>query len=231
MDMSTQLETKEVVYPETDGEPMATNTVQYRWIITIEGGLSVMYWNDPNVFIAGDLFWYPVEGNPNIRTAPDVMVVFGRPKGDRGAYLQWQEDNIAPHVIFEVLSPGNRPSEMIDKFKFYEFYGVEEYYLYDPEFPDLAGWLREGSSLKAIENMQDWVSPRLGIKFELDGHNLILTAPDGRRFVSYLEMAKQLEQEHQQVIQERQRAILEQQRAEQLARKLRELGVNPDEIA
>ena len=64
------------------------------------------------MFVAGDLLWYPVEGKPSIRTAPDVMVVFGRPKGDRGSYKQWEEDGIAPQVVFEVLSPGNRAGEM-----------------------------------------------------------------------------------------------------------------------
>ena len=32
-----------------------------------------------DVFVAGDLFWYPVRGNPRIVTAPDGLVVFGRP--------------------------------------------------------------------------------------------------------------------------------------------------------
>jgi len=69
-----------------------------------------------NVFVAGDLLWYPIEGNNKTRLAPDVMVAFGRPKGDspeatlceRGSYQQWNEDNIAPQVTFKVLSP-SRP--------------------------------------------------------------------------------------------------------------------------
>ncbi|MCL1468412.1 hypothetical protein [Argonema galeatum] len=52
--------------------------------------------------------WYPVEGNNTIRPAPDVMVVFARPKGespsktlcDRGSYQQWRENNIPPQVVF-----------------------------------------------------------------------------------------------------------------------------------
>lgn len=57
--------------------------------------------------------------------APDVMVVFGRPKGDRGSYQQWREDNIPPQVVFELLSPGNRLAEMVRKLRFSERYGVE----------------------------------------------------------------------------------------------------------
>jgi hypothetical protein len=38
--MSTALATapKPGEYPDSDGEPMAENTLQFRWIVTIEGG-------------------------------------------------------------------------------------------------------------------------------------------------------------------------------------------------
>src|SRR6516225_4483804 len=115
-----------VVYPESDGGPIAENTRQFRWIVTIQGGLDALFADDPNVFVAGDLLWYPVEGDNTTRTAPDAMVVFGRPKGDRGSYMQWREGGIAPQVVFEVWSPSNRPGEMLREFRFYERYGVEE---------------------------------------------------------------------------------------------------------
>src|SRR5215217_4662375 len=102
-----------IVYPESDGQPMADNTKQFRWIVTIEGGLDALFRDHPQVFVAGDLLWYPVEGRPDIRMAPDVLVSFGRPKGDRGSYQQWCEQHIAPQVVFEILSPGNRAAEMI----------------------------------------------------------------------------------------------------------------------
>ena len=75
---------EEIEYPESDGEPMAENTDQYDWITKIKGDLEIVFRDDPNVFVAGDLFWYPVEGNNTIRRAPDVMVALGRPKGRRG---------------------------------------------------------------------------------------------------------------------------------------------------
>ncbi len=40
------------------------------------------------------------------------MVAFGRPKGERGSYQQWKENNIPPQVVFEILSPGNTQTEM-----------------------------------------------------------------------------------------------------------------------
>jgi Uma2 family endonuclease len=119
----------DIDYPETDGQPMAENTLQFQWIVTIQGNLDELF---PAVFVAGDLFWYPVEGDNTICTAPDILVAFGRPKGYRGSYRQWEEGDVAPQVVFEVLSPGNRPGEMEARFAFYERYGVEEYYVIDP---------------------------------------------------------------------------------------------------
>jgi len=200
-------------YPESDGQPMADNTLQFRWIVTIQGNLDTLFANRPDVFVAGDLLWYPVQGKPGIRRAPDALVVFGRPKGDRGSYLQWREEDIAPQVVFEVLSPGNTLTEMAQKFEFYDTYGVEEYYLYDPEKNDLSGWQRQNGRLRLINPIDQWVSPWLGIRFLLNLEELLIERPDGRRFLSFVEL--------------HQRADQAEQRAAQLANRLRELGIDP----
>lgn len=204
----------EVIYPESDGKPMADNTKQFRWIVEVQQNLSWLYADDPNVFVAGDLFWYPVKGRNTIVTAPDVMVVFGRPKGDRGSYKQWEEDNIPPQVVFEILSPSNNQTEMNKKLLFYDRYGVQEYYIYDPDNNTLNGWLRTDDGLDVIEEMADWISPGLGIKFDLSGEELQINRPDGTRFLTYQEVNEQLEQERQRAEQERQRAEQVQQELE-----------------
>jgi Uma2 family endonuclease len=72
---------RQLVYPDSDGQPMADNTKQFRWIVLLKENLECLFADDLQVFVAGDLLWYPVEGHPDIRVAPDAMVVFGRPKG------------------------------------------------------------------------------------------------------------------------------------------------------
>jgi Uma2 family endonuclease len=144
----------QVFYPDRDGKPMADNTKQFRWIVVIEQNLELLFGNDPDVFVAGDLLWYPVEGNNVLSTAPDTMVVFGRPKTDRGSYQQWREADIPPQVVFEMLSPGNTRREMDRKLLFYNNYGVEEYYLYDLETKAIDGWCRSADSwLERIDSM------------------------------------------------------------------------------
>ena len=196
----------EIIYPDSDGKPMADNTKQFRWIVTIVGGLEALFRDQPEVFVAGDLLWYPVEGNNTIRAAPDAMVAFGRTKGDRGSYKQWEEQGIAPQVVFEVRSPGNTQRELDNKLDFYQRYGVEEYYLYDPDRGRLTGWRRSGNKLRPIPEMRGWVSPRLQLRFDLEGLDLSLTGPDGKRFATYLEIAQRAEQEAQRAEREAQRA-------------------------
>jgi Uma2 family endonuclease len=212
----------EIIYPKSDGKPMADNTVQFRPITLIKSNLDWLFAQDQQVFVAGDLLWYPMEGDNKKRQAPDVMVVFDRPKGDRGSYQQWKEENIAPQVVFEILSPGNTQTEMSKKLLFYERYGVEEYYIYDPDENDLTGWLRGDEGLDTIAEMNGWISPRLGIRFELVQGELVIYHPNGELFSSYT-------QERQRADEARRRADEERQRADKLAAKLRELGVDVEE--
>ena len=241
--MPPSIDVAPITYPQSDGQPMADNTKQFRWIVTIQGGLDALFRANPQVFVAGDLLWYPVEGHPEICMAPDVLVAFGRPKGDRGSYLQWEEGGIAPQVVFEIFSPSNTLAGMMRKFRFYERYGVAEYYLYNPDTGELSGWQRQGATLEEIEPMAGWISQHLGIRFEIEQGMLQLYRPDGERFATYVELMEQREQERQRAEQERQRAEQERQRAEQehqraeqehqraerLAARLRALGIALEE--
>lgn len=243
-------------YPETDGLPMAENTRQFRWIVTIKEGLQFLFRDRNDVFVAGDLFWYPIQGRTEVRVAPDALVVFGRPPGDRRSYLQWEEAGIAPQVVFEVLSPGNTASEMRRKLLFYDRHGVEEYYVYDPEDNDLEGWIRAGGSLRPIAEMAGWTSPLLGIRFDWDEDELRLLRPDGDPLLTYDELGeralkaerlarsekrraktaqrradtsdRRAESAEQRAESAEQRAEAEKQRADRLAEQLRALGIDPD---
>jgi Putative restriction endonuclease/Helicobacter pylori protein of unknown function (DUF874) len=201
--MVQQLVPPVIDYPSSDGKPLADNTIQFGLIATIHGALDALL---DDAFVAADLLWYPVEGDNKCKRAPDVMVAFGRPKGDRRSYLQWKEGNIAPQVVFEIASDSNTIEELEgDKFRFYQKYGVEEYYLHDPERHTLKGWLRQGSELKPIAQMQGWVSPRLKVRFELVNGLLQLFRPDGERCATYAEIV---------ALKQRERARAEQAQAQ-----------------
>ncbi len=174
-----------IVYPDSDGKPMADNTLQFRWIQTLEGNLEALYRDRPDVFVAGDLLIYPVEGQPDVNTAPDVLVVFGRPKGDRGSYKYWEEGDVPLTVAFEVLSPSNTIKEMADKLAFYDEYGVEEYYVYDPYKNQLEVYRRKGTVLRRVRGAKALESPRLKIRFDLSGPEMVVYNPDGSPFRTF----------------------------------------------
>ncbi len=246
-----------ILYPDDDGEPMSDNTIQFRWICTIVEGLQFLFRDRPDVFVAGNLLWYAQEGEPAVRTAPDAMVVFGRPKGERGSYMQWREKGVPPHVVFEVRSPGNRDPEMERKFHFYEDRGVQEYYFFDPDARSLQGWIRRDGRLEEVEDVSGWVSPLLGIRFEPEGpEGLTLYHPDGSPFSTALEAREQALEAREQALEAREQALeareqarderrqklderrraeaaegkaeAERLRAERLAARLRELGESVD---
>ncbi len=253
-------------YPSSDGEPMAETTLHFRWIVKIKENLEILT-TGKDIFVAGDLLWYPVQGHTNICKAPDAMVAIGRPKGDRLSYLQWHEDNVAPQVVFEVYSKSNRRRKNKENLlEFYQKYGVEEFYSYDPVKNEFVVHVRQGDKLTRLEGLQKWVSPLLNIRFEWSDKRFEIYHPSGRHFVSFEELERKnryLTMEYEEVqqlrLQERkllvevekranaekqkaeaaeQKAIAAEQKADTaerrrklLAKKLRELGIDPDTIS
>ncbi|WP_416669271.1 Uma2 family endonuclease [Egbenema bharatensis] len=217
--VQTPIET-DSLYPDSDGKPMADNTIQYGWIVRLVTNLKWLL-KDQVAFVAGDLLWYPVpvEVPPAPAQAPDVMVILGRPDGDRGSYKQWEEGNVAPQVVFEILSPSNSAREMLAKQSFYKEHGVLEMFFYDPDSHDFWGLVRSHTDqdffpITAINF--PWTSPILGIRFELAEDGLMVFHPNGEPF-----------QDPDAFMEERDRAKEERDRA---FAKLRELGIDPNQI-
>jgi len=214
------------LYPESDGKPMADNTLQFQWIQVLQGNLAALY-RDQEVFVAGDLFWYPVEGESKTVIAPDVMLAFGRPKGHRRTYEQWHEEGVAPQVVFEVLSPSNTYLEMIDKQIFYEEHGVEEYYVFDPYDNSLVAHLRRTDMLRPTHVKGEFVSPRMRVRFDLSGDRMVVYYPDGRRFLTF-EQFEEVRAEAERRADAAERRV---SRLVELGRKARRGEASPEEIA
>jgi Uma2 family endonuclease len=209
-----------IEYPESDGKPMADNSKQFVWIVVLYGNLAAQYRDDPDVFVGGNQNWFPREGEPGVVKAPDVYVVFGRPKGHRRSWKQWEEGDVPLTVVFEVLSPTNTHFEMVDKLQFYDEHGVAEYYVYDPEANGLLAYVRGLAALRLVRFQGQFTSPRLGIRFDLSGPEMVVYHPDGRPFLTF----EQLEAE---------RAAAEQRasRLAELGRKARRGQATAEEIA
>jgi hypothetical protein len=173
--------------------------------------LLALYAKAAEVFISADLLWYPVEGEPGVYVAPSVLVVFGRPKGEGGSCLHWEGGNMPATVAFDILCPSNSIMEMSDKHDFYDHYGVDEYYVYDPDNNDLMIYLRQETALRLVQPVGEFVSPRLGIRFLMTEPEMTVYGPDGQSFHTF----EQVEQALQ--FAERRAAAAEKQAADALA--------------
>ncbi|MEM9888428.1 MAG: Uma2 family endonuclease [Bacteroidota bacterium] len=186
---------REIYYPDSDGKPMADNTLQFSYIVGIKTNLEILY-KEENVFVAGDLFWYPVEGKRNIVVAPDVLVAYDRPKGYRGSYKQWQEEDIAPKVVFEVLSQSNTTMEMIRKAGFYDRHGVEEFIIIDPYNIDFVVYTRQEGVLRETDvTGSSWKSNVMNVTMEKGEEDVLFYFPDGKPFRSPEEWNAMYEEE------------------------------------
>lgn len=233
-----------VVYPESDGQPMADNQVQFNQMARLYQQLETRFGDREDVCIGGDLLWYPVEGHPEICRAPDIFAVPGRPKLPlRRAWLQWEEDGVAMRHVVEILSPANSGSEMLEKRRFYERYGVEEYLVFDPENGSLEVHVRTDLGLVPLAVELPWRSEVLeGCCYRVDrlmasdhgdgdrseaGHDLVLLDIEHVKIPTHAEALDAVRTETARAEAEAARADAEAARADELERRLRAAGIDP----
>ena len=84
----------------------------------------------------------------------------------------------------------------------------------------MSGWIRREGRLEKIDETDGWVSPHLSIRFE-SKDALRIFRPDGSPFLTFVELFTAREQDKVQH---------ERERAERLAVRLKEMGVNPDDV-
>ncbi len=244
-----------VVYPSSDGKPVAETFVHlYAMLVTIE--VLTQYLQGQQATVLGNQFMYYAQGYPKLRVAPDVMVIFGVEPGGRDNYKIWQEGEV-PSVIFEMTSQGTRSKDEVFKKTLYAQLGVQEYWLFDPKAewlePALQGYrLRNGPEEPYYEPISDSISEPLQLRLVHEGQLIGFYRQDNdERLLIPSELAVALKQEalarqqaERTAEEERQRAEEERQRAEmaeqaqletqkkleQLQAKLREMGVDPDNI-
>lgn len=81
-----------------------------------------------------------------------------------------------------------------------------------------------------IDQIAGWVSPRLEVRFELLESELQIYRPDGQRFLTYLELDWQREQERQRAEPAEQRAEQVETELEALRALLGERGIDPEQL-
>ncbi len=183
----------EIYYPEEEEDVTGTDE-HLSWIFLLRENLRLLL-GGPHCYVGGDIFWYPVQGRPDIKVSPDTLVVFGRPQGQRRTWQNWKEAGLGPQVTIEVLSVVNKEPRgrriLADKVVFFEDHGVQEYIELDPEEPSIEVWLRTSAGLMPLGRQHHWYSERLGLTFKTDTGELKAFGPEGRPLLTLEDLANQ----------------------------------------
>lgn len=156
----------DIIYPVSDGEPVAETFDNLYVLMTTLMALR-HYLAGQQATVLADQFMYYIEGKPNARVAPDVMVIFNVAPGGRDSYKIWEEGEV-PSVIFEMTSKGTEERDRIFKKSLYEQLGVTEYWLYDPRGEWIAEKLRGYRLRKDVyEPITDGRSEPLQLRVEI----------------------------------------------------------------
>ncbi|WP_341732108.1 Uma2 family endonuclease [Microcoleus sp. EPA2] len=235
-----------------DGEPMESNNHRVAMNLLIQS--LKYYWRDrQDFFVGGNMFvYYSINQVKNQDfKGPDFFVVLDVDGTiNRDAWIAWEEDSRLPDVVIELMSPSTAEVDLTTKKDIYERkLKTQDYFVYNPKNPNsLRGWQlinRRYQSLSPnqqgrlyceslglwlgiwegqIENSQGtWLR-----FFDADG-NLVLMGDEAETQRAELER-QQKELEQQQKEEAIQQLEIEKQQKERLAAKLRELGIDPDEI-
>lgn len=182
--------TTTVVYPSSDGLPMAESDFQRNYLIYAVEALRLYFQNRDDVYVSGNLFIYYEQGNPQAVVAPDVFVVVGASNHDRSSYLLWQEPK-GPDFVLEITSRSTRSEDQGAKRGIYAFLGVQEYWQYDPTgdylMPPLQGARLVGRNYEVLPDipLPDGTltlhSQALGLDLRLDQGRLRFYDPATRQ--------------------------------------------------
>jgi Uma2 family endonuclease len=214
---TTEIDVDELEYPVEEHDVTSTD-LHLSWIFLLRENLRRLL-AGPDCYVGGDMFWYPVQGHPEICASPDAFVVFGRPFAPRETWKNWREDGIGPQVTIEVLSKVNKEPRgrriLADKVVLYEAHGVDEYVELDPLVPSIEVWLRGEAGLVHQGQLERWRSGRLGgVTFAVEGVELVVRDPYGQPFPTLQVLADAVEVETLRADAERARADGEQARAD-----------------
>jgi Uma2 family endonuclease len=199
------------------------------------------------VYLSSELpVYYPDESV----FAPDLIAVLDVDPGPRDKWVVVQERRGLDFVL-EVTVSGNRKKDFQDNVVRYARLGIPEYFIYDPVTPRLMGYRQTSGRVAQYQPIVPqggrWESAVLGLELALETGKLRFfhgTAPllDAPELIDRLggmvdavvaretALAGALEAERERADSAEQKAVSAEQKAARLAERLRELGVDPDDV-
>jgi Uma2 family endonuclease len=216
------------------------------------------YWRDRNdIYCSGNttVYYDPEQRtNRNFR-GPDIYVVLGAERRSRNSWMVWRESDKFPNVVIELLSDSTAKVDRTTKKDLYQnVWQLPEYFWFHPRTKEFKGFRLESGKYQAItpnETGRLWSEELvlfLGVTDEMlrlftAAGELVLQPEEAEAIAKEQaqrqaeqaqqqaeQLQRQAEQAQRQAEQAQRQAEQERQQKERLAERLRQLGVDPDEI-
>jgi Uma2 family endonuclease len=177
-----------------------------------------------NYFVGGNMFVYYSREQVKHRDfrGPDFFVVLDVDGTiDRPGWVIWDEGGRYPDVIIELMSPSTAHIDLGAKKQLYDqTFGIKDYFVYNPfDATSFQGWTRSNGFQPIAPDARGWLwCNSLGLWLGPWEGSIQRISMNWLRFYDRDGNLVLLPEE------------AEAQRADRLAQRLRDLGVNPDEI-
>lgn len=211
----------DVILPPGDlysDEPTLETDLHLRQMLLLLTSLEWLWRDRHDFFASGNLTIYfsPKQIKSQAFRGPDFFLVLGTERRSRKSWVVWEEDGKYPNVIVEILSESTARIDRETKKQIYQdIFRTPEYFWFDPETLEFAGFVLMAGEYEAISPNEEgylW-SRQLGLYLGVYEHKLRFFTTEGMLAPTPEEAA-----------------VKAQQRADQLAERLRELGVDPDTL-
>jgi Uma2 family endonuclease len=240
----------EIIFPQGEfwsDEPPLESYLHLQQIILLIKCLEWLWQEREDYFAAGNLtiYYSPNQKKSEFFRGPDFFVVLGTTRNpNRRSWVVWKEEGKYPNVIIEILSDSTAKTDREEKKQIYQdIFRTPDYFWFDPESLEFQGFTLIRGKYQPIEpNENHWLwSEQLGLYLGVWENKLRYFTSEGE-IVPTSEEAEikaknRAVQAENRAIQAENRAVQaenrireEREKAAKLAAKLRELGINPDEI-
>lgn len=216
------------IFPPSDllsDEPPLETYRHLKQLILLLTSLERLWQDRQDFFAAGNMSIY--YSNRQLKSedvrGPDFFVVLKTERKERKSWVVWGEDGKYPNFILEILSDSTAKNDRgLKKQLYQDVFRTPDYFWFDPYTLEFAGFkLNYRRYEQIIPNEQGWLwSDELQFYLGIVSEKLRFFTPEAE-LVPTPEEAEEGE---------RQRAEAAEARAERLVRKLREMGVDPDQL-
>lgn len=240
---------EDVVFPPGNlysDEPQLETYLHLQQMVLLLKCLDWLWKDRSDYFAAGNLTIYY---SPNKRKSedfrgPDFFVVLGAEKRPRRSWVLWEEEGKYPNIIVELLSTSTAQVDRgLKKQLYQDTFRTPDYFWFDPDTLEFQGFQLISGTYEPLEPNTAghlW-SQQLGLYLGVHDNSLRFFTDDGELVPTPEEVAEVAQEQtgvaqQQAEVAQKQAEVAQkqvemaEQRNQQLADKLRELGVDPDEL-